>query len=43
MQKVFKNLIKSLIFKLMSHKKSLSFKSIANIEDKLGITCLAME
>ena len=28
--------------KLLSGTENLSFKSIANIEDKLGITCMAM-
>lgn len=30
------------VSKLLSGKENLSFKSIANIEDKLGITCFAM-
>ena len=30
------------VSKLLSGTENLSFKSIANIEDKLGITCLAM-
>ncbi len=30
------------VSKLLSGTENLSFKSIANIEDKLGITCFAM-
>ncbi len=30
------------VSKLLSGTENLSFKSIANIEDKLGITCLAI-
>lgn len=30
------------VSKLLSGKENLSFKSIANIEDKLGITCFAI-
>ena len=30
------------VSKLLSGTENLSFKSIANIEDKLGITCMAM-
>ncbi len=30
------------VSKLLSGTENLSFKSIANIEEKLGITCLAM-
>lgn len=30
------------VSKLFSDTENLSFKSIANIEDKLGITCMAM-
>ncbi len=30
------------VSKLLSGTENLSFKSVANIEDKLGITCLAM-
>lgn len=30
------------VSRLLSGKENLSFKSIANIEDKLGITCLVM-
>lgn len=30
------------VSKLLSGTENLSFKSIANIEDKLGISCLAM-
>lgn len=30
------------VSKLLSGTENLSFKSVANIEDKLGITCFAM-